>query len=95
MLPYALLLSRDLKRNMGKLRVIATWISVAASGRLLLALCAGVPQGGFSFSVLDVAAAARDRRDLHLSVRVDSFGGRSLLPVNDPDLDKALHHHVH
>jgi hypothetical protein len=23
------------------------------------------------------------------------LAGRSLLPVNDPALDKALHHHVH
>ena len=26
---------------------------------------------------------------------VSELGGRSLLPVNDPALDKALHHHVH
>ena len=35
--PYALLLSRDLKRNMGKLRIIATWILCRAVRRLLLA----------------------------------------------------------
>ena len=30
-----------------------------------------------------------------ISLFVSNLGGRSLLPVNDPDLDKALHHHVH
>ena len=30
-----------------------------------------------------------------ISLFVSQLGGRSLLPVNDPALDKALHHHVH
>ena len=32
---------------------------------------------------------------IFISLFVSNLGGRSLLPVNDPDLDKALHHHVH
>jgi hypothetical protein len=30
-----------------------------------------------------------------ISLFLSQLGGRSLLPVNDPALDKALHHHVH
>ena len=30
-----------------------------------------------------------------ISLFVSNLSGRSLLPVNDPALDKVLHHHVH
>ena len=53
--PYALLLSRDLKRNMGKLRVIATWILVARVADYYWHMAPELHKGGFDFSLLDIA----------------------------------------
>ena len=54
-LPYALLLSRDLKRNMGKLRVIATWILCARVADYYWHVAPEFHHEGFSFSLLDIA----------------------------------------
>jgi len=94
MLPYALLLSRDLKRNMGKLRVIATWILFARLGDYYWHVAPELHKGGLSISLLDVALPLA-LGGIFITMFVSNLGGRSLLPVNDPDLDKALHHHVH
>jgi len=94
MLPYALLLSRDLKRNMGKLRVIATWILVARVADYYWHIAPEFHKGGFDFSLLDIALPLA-LGGIFITLFVSNLGGRSLLPVNDPDLDKALHHHVH
>jgi hypothetical protein len=93
-LPYSLLLSRDLKRNMGKLRVIATWILIARVGDYYWHIAPEFHHEGFSFSLLDIALPLAIG-GIFISLFVANLGGRSLLPVNDPDLDKALHHHVH
>jgi hypothetical protein len=93
-LPYALLLSRDLKRNMGKLRVIATWILIARLADYYWHVAPEFHHEGFSFSLLDIALPLAIG-GIFISLFVSNLGGRSLLPVNDPDLDKALHHHVH
>ena len=94
MLPYALLLSRDLKRNMGKLRVIATWILFARLADYYWHIAPELQKGGLSISLLDVALPLA-LGGIFITLFVSNLGGRSLLPVNDPDLDKALHHHVH
>ena len=51
-------------------------------------------KGGFDFSLLDVALPLA-LGGIFITLFVSNLGGRSLLPVNDPDIDKALHHHVH
>jgi hypothetical protein len=94
MLPYALLLSRDLKRNMGKLRVIATWILFARVADYYWHIAPEFHKDGFNFSLLDIALPLAIG-GIFISMFVSQLGSRSLLPVNDPDLDKALHHHVH
>jgi hypothetical protein len=93
-LPYALLLSRDLKRNMGKLRLIATWILCARFADYYWHVAPEFHQEGYSFSLLDFALPLAIG-GIFISLFVSNLTGRSLLPVNDPDLDKALHHHVH
>jgi len=93
-LPYALLLSRDLKRNMGKLRIIATWILCARVADYYWHVAPEFHHEGFSFSLLDVALPLAIG-GIFISLFVSNLTGRSLLPVNDPDLNKALHHHVH
>ncbi|MEO7157691.1 MAG: hypothetical protein ABI039_09025 [Vicinamibacterales bacterium] len=93
-LPYALLLSRDIKRNMGQLRIIATWILLARVADYYWHVAPEFHPDGFSFSLLDVALPLAIG-GIFISLFVANLAGRSLLPVNDPDLDKALHHHVH
>ena len=91
--PYSLLLSRDLKKNPGRLRVIATWIIFAR----LADFWHVVPEyhkDGFSFSLLDIALPIA-LGGIFISLFLSQLRGRSLLPINDPALDKALHHHVH
>ena len=93
-LPYSLLLSRDLKRNMGKLRLIATWILLARAADYYWHVAPEFHHEGFSFSLLDIALPLAIG-GIFISLFVSNLSGRSLLPINDPDLDKALHHHVH
>jgi hypothetical protein len=92
--PYALLLSRDLKKNAGKLRFIATWILLARIADYYWHVAPELHKGGLSISLLDVALPLA-LGGIFISLFVANLGGRSLLPVNDPALDKALHHHVH
>ena len=92
--PYALLLSRDLKRNAGKLRVIATWILCARVAEYYWHVAPELHRDGFTMSLLDVALPLA-LGGLFISLFVSQLGGRALLPINDPALEKALHHHVH
>ena len=93
-MPYALLLSRDLKKNAGKLRIIATWILFARVADYYWHVAPELHKEGLSISLLDVALPLA-LGGIFMSLFVSQLGGRSLLPVNDPALDKALHHHVH
>ncbi len=94
MVPYALLLSRDIKRNYGKLRLIATWLLGARVAEYFWHVAPELHKDGFTLSLLDVALPLA-LGGIFISLFVSQLGGRSLLPVNDPALDKALHHHVH
>ncbi|MEO7133852.1 MAG: hypothetical protein ABI024_06485 [Vicinamibacterales bacterium] len=92
--PYSLLLSRDLKRNMGKLRIIATWLLCARWADYYWHIAPEFHTDGYSFSLLDVALPLA-LGGIFISLFVSQLNGRSLLPVNDAQLEKALHHHVH
>jgi hypothetical protein len=94
MVPYALLLSRDLKRNYGKLQIIAAWILFARIADYWWHVAPELHKGGLTISLLDVALPLV-LGGIFISLFVAQLGGRSLLPVNDPALEKALHHHVH
>jgi hypothetical protein len=94
MVPYALLLSRDLKRNSRKLRIIATWILLARLADYWWHVAPELHKDGMNVTLLDIALPLAIG-GIFISLFVTQLGGRSLLPVNDPALDKALHHHVH
>ena len=94
MVPYALLLSRDLKRNFTRLRVIATWLLFARLADYFWHVAPELHKDGMSISLLDVALPLAIG-GVFISLFVTQLGGRSLLPINDPDIDKALHHQVH
>ena len=93
-LPYALLLSRDLKRNPMRLRVIAIWIMIARVIDYYWHVAPEFHHEGFNPSLLDVALPLAIG-GIFLTMFVSQLRGRSLLPLNDPGLEKALHHHVH
>ena len=94
MVPYALLLSRDLKRNYGKLQIIAAWILFARIADYWWHVAPELHKDGLTISLLDVALPLV-LGGIFISLFVAQLGARSLLPVNDPALEKALHHHVH
>jgi hypothetical protein len=92
--PYAFLLSRDLKKNAGKLRLIATWLLCARVAEYYWHVAPELHKDGLTISLLDVALPLA-LGGIFISLFVSQLGGRSLLPVHDPGLEKALHHHVH
>jgi hypothetical protein len=94
MVPYALLLSRDLKRNYSKLQIIAAWILFARIADYWWHVAPELHKEGLTISLLDVGLPLV-LGGIFISLFVAQLGGHSLLPVNDPQLDKALHHHVH
>ena len=47
------------------------------------------------YLVFDLTGSNAALGGIFIWLFVGQLGGRSLLPVNDPALDKALHHHVH
>lgn len=93
-LPYGLLLSRDIKRDFRRLRVIAMWVVVI---RLLDYYWHVAPEfhtTGLAVTLIDIALPI-----LLGGVFVAAFSaqlkGRPLLPLQDPGLAKALTHHTH
>ena len=94
MVPYALLLSRDLKKNSRRLFVIAVWLLCARVTEYWWHVAPELHKDGMSVSLLDIALPLA-LGGVFISLFVAQLGGRSLLPVNDPQLEKALHHHVH
>jgi hypothetical protein len=94
MVPYALLLSRDLKRNYHKLRIIAAWILFARIADYWWHVAPELHRDGLTIGLLDVSLPLV-LGGIFISLFVAQLGGRSLLPVRDPELERALHHHVH
>ena len=92
--PYALLLSRDIKRNFQRLRVIATWILFARIVDYYWHVAPEFHEEGLILGVLDVATPIAIG-GVFLALFAANLRKYSLLPVNDPGLAKALAHHVH
>jgi hypothetical protein len=92
--PYSLLLSRDLKKSSRRLFVIAVWLLCARVAEYWWHVAPELHKDGMNVSLLDVALPLA-LGGIFISLFVAQLGGRSLLPVNDPQLEKALHHHVH
>ena len=93
-LPYALLLSRDIKRDWKRLRLVATWVLAARVVDYYWHVAPEFHTGGVSIGLLDVAVPIAIG-GIFLALFAANLKTRALLPVNDPGLAKALAHHVH
>jgi hypothetical protein len=91
--PYALLLSRGLKRDSRRLRIIATWILVS---RIVEYYWHVAPEfrPNVSIGLMDIGLPIA-LGGIFLALFAINLRGYSLLPVNDPGLPKALTLHVH
>lgn len=89
-LPFALLLSRDLKRNFKLLRNIALFILCMRFVDLFW-LTKPFAYENFHFTWMDITAPA-GMVGLWLAYFFTNLQQRPLLPVNDPNLEEALAH---
>jgi hypothetical protein len=91
--PYALLLSRDVKRDTTRLRAIAAWLILM---RIVDYYWQVAPEfhETLSVSVIDVALPIA-LGGVFLTLFAMRLKGHPLLPLHDAGLQKALTHHVH
>jgi len=92
-IPYALLLSRDVKRGISRLRAIAAWLLLM---RIVDHYWQVGPEfhGTLSVSVIDIALPIA-LGGIFLTLYAMRLKSMPLLPVHDAGLEKALTHHVH
>jgi len=92
-IPYALLLSRDVKRGIPRLRTIAAWLLLM---RVVDHFWQVGPEfnGTLSVSVIDIALPVA-LGGIFLTLYAMRLKSMPLLPVHDAGLEKALTHHVH
>jgi hypothetical protein len=90
-LPFALLLSRDLKRNFKLLSRICIFILLMRLVDLYWLLTPDFRHGQFGISWLDLAAPA-GLIGAWLFVFFTELQKRPLMPIGDPELEGALHH---
>ncbi len=92
-IPYALLLSRDVKRGITRLRAIAAWLLVM---RVVDYYWQVAPEyhETLSASVIDLALPVA-LGGIFLTLYAMRLKSAPLLPVHDEGLEKALTHHVH
>jgi hypothetical protein len=93
-LPYALLLSRDVKRDFGRLRLIAMWVLFARIVDYYWHVAPEFHHERLTLGILDIATPIA-LGGVFLALFAVNLRKYSLLPVNDPGLPKALAHHVH
>ncbi len=91
--PYALLLSRDIKRGISRLRIIAAWLLVMRVADYYWQV---MPEfhGTFGLSLLDIALPIA-LGGVFLTLYAMRLKSQSLMPLHDAGLEKALTHHVH
>jgi hypothetical protein len=90
-LPFALLLSRDLKRNFKLLAGIAIFVLFMRLVDFYWLVAPEVRRGAFGFSWLDIAAPV-GIIGLWLAYFMMQLEKRPLMPLNDPHLMEALEH---
>ena len=92
-LPYALLLSRNTKRDTRRIRVIAAWLIVM---RLVDYYWQVAPEfhKTLNVSLADVALPIAIG-GIFVTLYAMRLRGQPLMPLHDPGLEKALTHHVH
>jgi uncharacterized membrane protein YpjA len=92
--PYALLLSRDLKRDVNRLKLVAGWLVFIRILDYFWYVSPEFHEDGFTLTLLDVALPIA-LGGIFLAAYAINLRARPLLPVNDPGLAKAIEHHVH
>ena len=92
--PFVFLLSRDFKRNIGKLAWAAGLLLFMRWVDLFWLVSPAFHPGALSFHWLDVTTSVA-LFGLFLAAFARELGTRSLLPVNDPELPVALEVHAH
>jgi hypothetical protein len=90
-LPFALLLSRDLKRNFKLLASIAVFILFMRFVDLYWLVAPDFVKGGFHVSWLDFTAPI-GLGGLWLAYFLFQLEKRPLMPINDPALQEVLEH---
>ena len=90
-LPFALLLSRDLKRNFKLLASIAIFILCMRLVDLYWLITPSFRKDGFGISWLDFTAPV-GLVGLWLAYFLTQLEKRPLMPMNDPHLEEALEH---
>ncbi len=90
-LPFALLLSRDLKRNFKLLAAIAIFVLFMRMVDLYWLVAPGFRKGRFGLSWMDFAAPI-GMGGIWLAYFLIQLGRRPLMPINDPHLAEALEH---
>jgi len=93
-LPYTLLLSRDIKRDWRRLRLVATWVVTARIVDYYWHVAPEFHATGLSLGLIDFAVPIAIG-GIFLALFAANLKARALLPINDPGLAKALAHHVH
>ena len=93
-LPYSLLLSRNIKRDARRLRIIAMWILATRVVEYYWQVAPEFNSASMTISLLDIGLPIAIG-GIFLGVFAVHLRRRSLLPVGDPDLPKALALHVH
>jgi len=90
-LPFALLLSRDLKRNFKLLRGIAVFILCIRCVDLYWQIMPGFRKDGFGLSWMDITIPA-GLFGLWLAYFLAQLAKRPLMPANAPHLEEVLEH---
>lgn len=92
--PFVFLLSRDFKRDLGKLAWVAGLLLVMRWVDLFWLVSPAFHPGKLSLHWLDLTTSVA-LSGLWLAAFARELGTRSLLPVNDPNLAVALEVHAH
>jgi hypothetical protein len=90
-LPFALLLSRDIKRNFKLLRRVAIFIMIMRCVDLFWVVAPDLHQGRFHLSWMDIGAPI-GLFGIWLAYFFMQLEKRPLMPINDPHLVEALEH---
>ena len=93
-LPYVMLLARDVKRDWSRVSLIATWIVAIRVVDYYWHVSPEFHHEGLSPTLLDVALPIA-LGGIFVMLFAMQLKGRPLLPLNDAGLAKALTHHTH